>query len=238
MSDANGPVSTHVEEQVAVIHLDDGKANALSHEVIDGLDAALTTAESDDAVTAVAIVGRDGKFSAGFHLPTMTAGPDAALPLLAAGAELALRVLAFPKPVVLGVTGHALAMGAILVMAADLRIGAAGPFKLGMPEVAIGMPVPRFAAELARDRLAPGHLVRSIQLAEIYDPEGAVEAGYLDRVVAPDQVEAEAVAAARGLGTELRIGAFRMTRSILRDDLVARMRQGLEADGATFTVEA
>ena len=91
----------------------------------------------------MAIIGRPGKFSAGFDLSVMTAGPDQARDLLRAGADLALRIYTFPIPVVLGATGHALAMGAILLMAADVRIGADGPFKVGLPEVEIGMPLPR-----------------------------------------------------------------------------------------------
>lgn len=235
MSDS-GPVTTTIEDGVAVIRLDDGKANALGHPAIDALHAALDTAEAEAG--AAAILGRPGRFSAGFDLATMTAGPESSLPLLQAGAELAFRLLGSPQPVVLGVTGHALAMGAILLMSADVRIGAAGDFKLGMNEVAIGMPVPRFASDLAKERLSKRHLVPAIQLATVYDPEGAVDAGYLDRVVPADEVEAAAVTEARRLAQGLRVGAFRLTRSILRDDLVDQLRTGLAWDLTTFTVEA
>ena len=233
MSDPT-PVTTTIDGDVAIIRIDDGKANALGHHAIDALNEALDRAE--DEAGAVVLVGREGRFSAGFDLATMTAGPEHALPLLSKGAELSFRLLTYPLPTVIACTGHALAMGAIVLMSADLRLGTAGAYKIGMNEVAIGMPVPKFAVELARDRLAPTSFVRAIQLATVFDPAGAVTAGYLDRTVEGD-VEGAAVAAAAELATGLRTGAFRMTRAIMRDDLVARLRAGLEWDLTTFTVE-
>lgn len=229
-------VTTTIEDGVAVIRLDDGKANALGHQAIDAIMEGLDQAEQ--GARAVALIGREGKLSAGFDLATMTAGLDAALPLLQKGAELTFRLLTFPQPTVIGCTGHALAMGAIVCMAGDLRIGQHGPYKIGMNEVAIGMPVPKFALELARDRLAATHFPRAIQLATVFDPEGAVAAGYLDEL-APEgtSVEAAAIDAAGRLGSGLRSGAFQLTRSIMRDDLVARLRDGLAWDLTTFTVE-
>lgn len=237
MSDASSTVTTTIDGEVAVIRIDDGKANALGHETLDAIGAALDRAEAE--AQAAVLVGREGRFSAGFDLKTMTAGPDSSLPLLTKGAELSFRLLTFPQPVVIACTGHALAMGAILLMSADVRFGADGPFKIGMNEVAIGMPIPKFAMELARDRLAPTHFVRAIQLATIYDPAGAAAAGYLDEVVpAGESVEAAAVAHARELATGLRSGAFRLTRHIMRESLEATLRDGLAWDLTTFTVEA
>ena len=163
-------VNYELDGLVAVVQLDDGKANAISHEMADQINAALDRAERDGA-RAVVIVGRPGKFCAGFHLPTMQASVESARDLLRVGGDLAVRLFLFPAPVVLAVTGHALAMGAILLMATDVRIGASGDFKIGMNEVGIGMPVPRFATELADDRLSRRHLDAAINLATIYDPD-------------------------------------------------------------------
>ena len=82
------------------------------------------------------------------------------------------------KPVVFGVTGHALAMGGILTVTADYRVGGEGAFKIGLNEVAIGMPVPSFAVELCRDRLAKKWFTRCVQHAELTSPDTAVEAGF------------------------------------------------------------
>src|SRR4051794_17902431 len=111
MSDTS-PVSTVIEGDVAVITLDDGKANAISFEVLDGLNAALDSAYAGSK--AVALIGREGKFSAGFNLKIMTGDIADARRLLGGGAELGIKIFEAPVPVVLGVTGHALAMGGIL----------------------------------------------------------------------------------------------------------------------------
>jgi len=232
----DGGVTIETEGAVVVARVDDGKANAITHDMVTSLHAALDQAEKDDAVGAVAIIGRAGKFSAGFDLSVMQASMESARDLLRAGGELGLRMYLFPKPVVLGCTGHALAMGAILLMAADARIGADGPFKIGMNEVAIGMPVPRFAVEIARDRLSKRHFVQATGHAHIYDPTGAVDAGYLDRTVAPDEVEAAAIAHAQHLAETLKRGAFQLTRTYMRAELGERLQRGMDEDMKLFNL--
>ena len=233
-SEATAVVRTSIEGPVAVIDLDDGKANALGFDVLAGLDAALDRAEQD--ADAVALVGRPGRFSAGFDLSVMTSGPEGARDLLGRGAELGLRLFESPLPVALGVTGHALAMGGILLCCADVRIGADGPFKIGLNEVAIGMPVPSFAVEICRDRLSPRAFTRAIQLARIHGPGEAVEAGFLDEVVEADAVRARTVEVAAELAERLHRGPFRATRRTVRSQLVADLRSQLAADLAAFDV--
>jgi enoyl-CoA hydratase len=235
MTDA--PVTYALDGNVAVIHFDDGKANVFTHAALAEIQNLLTRAETDEA-KAVAIIGRPGKFSAGFDLSVMTAGPDQARDLLRAGAELALRIYTFPMPVLLGVTGHALAMGAIVLMAADVRIGADGPFKIGLPEVEIGMPLPIFAVEFARDRLSKRHFVSAVQHARVTTPADAVDVNFLDRVVDADSVESETVAAAHDLADRLRERAFVLTRENTRVATARGIQAGLDADMAAFEVEA
>jgi enoyl-CoA hydratase len=220
---------------VASVVLDDGKANALSHAVLEGLEGALDRAEHDSA-RALTLSGRPGRFSAGFDLSVMTSGPEQARELLGRGAELGLRLCEFPAPVVFGVTGHALAMGGILLCCADVRIGARGAFKLGLPEVRIGMPVPAFAVELCRDRLSPRWYTRSIQLAHSLSPDEALDAGFLDELVEPDEVTGRAAEIAGELAEAVHPGPFRVTRRTVRGDLVTGLRAALEEDLAAFSV--
>ncbi len=227
-------VRTTIHGDVHVIDLDDGKANALSFAVIDGLNAALDASES--SAGAVAIIGRDGKFSAGFDLKVMTSSIDDARRLLRAGAELALRVYMSPIPIVLGITGHALAMGGILATTADYRIGADGPFKLGLNEVAIGMPVPTFGVELCRDRLTHTWFTRCVQHAHLCTPAEAVAAGFLDELVAPADVRDGAIERAAHLAASLHRGPFRLTRNTMRAATAAALRDSLDADMALFEV--
>jgi enoyl-CoA hydratase len=219
---------------VAVITLDDGKANALSFAALDAVNDALSAVEND--TKAVALIGREGKFSAGFDLQVMTGDIDDARRLLAAGATLALRIYMFPTPVVLGVTGHALAMGGILTASADYRVGAAGPYKIGLNEVAIGMPVPGFGVELCRDRLAKAWFTRCVQHATLCSPEEAVAAGFLDEVVALEAVPARVREVAAGLAETVHPVPFRMTRDTIRGEIAAQVRAGLDEDMKLFDV--
>jgi enoyl-CoA hydratase len=230
-------VTLDLDGAVATIRLDDGKANALSHGVLGELERALDRVGDSDA-RAVVLLGRPGKFSAGFDLSVMTAGPSQARDLLGRGAELALRLYEFPLPVVFGVTGHALAMGGIVLSCADVRIGAEGPYRIGLPEVRIGMPVPAFAVELCRDRLSPRWFSRAVQLAHDHSPAEALEAGFLDEVVALEEVEGRAAAVAAELAGSLHDGPFRATRRTVRGELAAQLRAALAADLAAFDVSS
>jgi enoyl-CoA hydratase len=226
------PVTTTIEDGVAVVRLDDGKVNVVSHQLIElvhaGLDQALAEARS------VAIIGREGKLSAGFDLTEMTAGIERTRALVGAGGRMLMRIFNHPQPVVLGVTGHALAAGALLVLSCDTRIGGDGPAKIGLNETAIGMGLPLYAIELAQARLAPSHLTRSAVQAEIYDPAGALEAGYLDQVVPAAGVALATIEEARRLGA-FSTGAYAHTKAAIRQPIVDRVLAGLDADMARIT---
>jgi len=195
MSDA---VTTTVEDGVAVVRLDDGKMNALSMTVLDGLHAALDRAQAD--ATAVCFAGNAKALCAGFDLTVMRGSFEEMVELVRAGGQFLMRLYGHPQPTVVAVTGHALAAGALLVLACDTRIGGDGPAKIGLNEVAIGMTLPVFAVELARDRLSKRYLTRATVQAETFDPPGAHAAGYLDMVVAVEQCEPVAIGEARRLG--------------------------------------
>jgi enoyl-CoA hydratase len=226
MSDPD-PVRVELAEGVAVVHLDDGKANAISHALIDAVHDALDRAT--ESAHAVAIVGRPGRFSAGFDLSVMGAGDKPMQDLVLAGAELLCRLYAHPQPVVVGCTGHALAAGALVLLTGDVRVGAAGDFRIGLNEATIGMALPEFGVELARDRLTPAALTASTALGQVHDPEGAVAAGFLDRLVGPDEVVDEAVAEAARLSS-LRTGAVGGTKQRLRGPTIRRIRATLLDD--------
>jgi enoyl-CoA hydratase len=224
-------VTVETHDSVALVRIDDGKANALSHVVVDALLAALDAAEAEGR--AVCIVGRPGVLSAGFDLDVMTAGPDAARELLRAGGRLFLRLYGFPRPTVVAVTGHALAAGLVLVTACDTRIGAAGSFKLAFNEVAIGIALPAFATEMARDRVGPA-LTRVGMQAEMLDPHSALAVGVLDRVVPADECEAAALAEARRLA-QLPADAYARSKRAARGATIERLVATLDDDTASVS---
>jgi enoyl-CoA hydratase len=224
-------VTYRLEEKVAVIQFDDGKANVYSHQALDDLSAAFDQAKE---ARAVLLVGRPGRFSAGFDLATMTASTESMRGLVKAGANFVSRLLLEPLPVVAACTGHALAAGALVLLACDYRVGADGDWKIGLNEVSIGMPLPVWAVELARYRLLPSEFDRGAILGQTVGPQGAVTAGFLDRVVPADDLLTEAKATASRLAG-LRTAAVADTKSRARRDLVRVMLEDLDDDLARMS---
>ena len=225
-------VSYRLRDGVATVAMDDGKVNALSPAMLGQVGAALDRAAADGAI--VVLTGRAAVFSGGFDLAIVRGGGSEAMAMFRAGFELAARILAFPRPVVIACTGHAVAMGAFLVLSGDYRIGAAGPYRLTANEVAIGLTMPRAAAEICRQRLAPAHFSRATVLAEVYSPDAAVAAGFLDAVTEPAALAAAAQDAAqqmRGLDP----AAHAATKLRVREATLAALHAAIEQDFAAAT---
>jgi enoyl-CoA hydratase len=102
------------------------------------------------------------------------------------GATLVARMADFPLPVLAVCTGHAVAQGAFTLLAADVRLGAEGPFKLGLNEVVIGLTIPHYGVEIARSRLNPSYFQHATITGAMYAPEEAVRAGFLDAIYPQD----------------------------------------------------
>lgn len=217
-----------LSDSIATIVMDDGKVNALSLDMLQSIDAAFDRASGDGAL-AVVFAGREGRFSGGFDLATLRTGSQDAFKMLRQGFELAEKMLSFPRPVVIGCTGHAIAMGVFLLLSGDYRIGAAGDFRIHANEVAIGLPMPRSAVEICRQRLAPAHFNRAVNLAEPYTPDDAVAAGFLDRVVPAAEVLPSAHASATALA-KLNMPAHEVSKQRVREGALAALRAAIEAD--------
>lgn len=210
---------------IARIAIDDGKNNVMSIGLLQSLHECLDRAEGEADV--VLLLGRPGMFSAGFDLQVFARrDPEEVRTMMVLGAELALRTLEFPRPVVAGCTGHAYPMGAFLLLASDYVVGAAGQFRIGLNEVAIGLTLPRFAVELARATLAP-HFFNRLVTGEMLDPALAREAGYLDQLAPSDQLEASAMVVAEGL-TRIDRKAHRETKARIRGAAAATVRRAID----------
>lgn len=223
----NDPVSYVLDGGIAEIMMDDGKVNALSIPMLEALHTAFDRAERDEAT--VLLEGREGYFSAGFDLGTFAGEQTRVLQMLELGARLCERVLCFPRPVVVACSGHAVAAGAFLPLCADVRIGAGGAFRLGLNEVKIGLTVPWFAIEVARQRLHPAHFDRALITAAMYSPPEAIEAGFLDRVVPPGDLKAESLQAAAAL-RELNSAAHLATKLRVRGRALTALRAAIERE--------
>lgn len=225
---AESPINVTLEDGIAIVAVDDGRANALSHEILDALGAALDRVEREEAL-AVVMHGREGRFCAGFDLSVMMAGARERRILVEKGAHLFLRMVEFGRPIVVACGGHALAAGAVWLTSVDWRIGADVDAKIGLNEVAIGMPLPIFALELARQRLSKRHFLAATAHARIFSPRDAVDAGYLDEVAPASGLLEAARTKAKELGA-LRDPAYRLTKQSANRAVVRLIRDTLEED--------
>jgi enoyl-CoA hydratase len=223
-------VTYNLNDGVATVTLANGKVNAISPDVIAGLNRALDQAEQDKAV--VILTGQPGILSGGYDLKVMVSSPQAALDLVAAGSTLARRMLAHPYPIIVACPGHAVAKGAFLLLSSDYRIGVDGPFNIGLNEVKIGMTMHQVGIAIARDRLTTPVFQRSVINAEMFNPQGALAAGFLDRVVAAEELLVVANEVAQQL-KGLNMGAHKKTKLKVRKLLLETLDAAIETDKAT-----
>ncbi|SFF31622.1 enoyl-CoA hydratase [Fontimonas thermophila] len=212
---------------IAVITLDDGKRNALSPAVLQGISAALSRAECDRAV--VILTGREGVFSAGYDLKVMRAANADTLRMLRAGYALPARLMAYPFPVIAACNGHAFAMGLFLMLSADYVIGSRGPFQIAANEVAIGLTMPRVACTTLKQRLTPTAYQRAIIVAEHFTPESALAAGIFDELVDPPELLGRAQALAAEFA-RLDMRAHAQSKHRIRADAIAAIRRQVPLD--------
>ncbi|KRW59933.1 crotonase/enoyl-CoA hydratase family protein [Pseudomonas sp. TTU2014-080ASC] len=220
-------ISYQFENGIATLTLSNGKVNAISPDVVAAFNAALDRAEQDRAI--VIITGQPGILSGGYDLKVMTSSPENAINLVASGSTLARRMLAHPFPIIVACPGHAVAKGAFLLLSADYRIGVEGPFSIGLNEVLIGMTMHHAGIALARDRLQKHFFQRSVINGEMFDPHGALEAGFLDKVVPAEQLQATALAVAEQM-KKMNMKAHKNTKLKVRSALLDELAAAVELD--------
>ncbi len=229
---SNALATIRHQANVAIVTIDDGKVNVFSVAMANRLQECFEEIGPD--VGAVVVTGRPGIFSAGFDLKTIQAGdPAATARMVSLTVRMAMDVMRFPRPVVGAATGHCVAMGALFMMTMDYRLGARGNFKVGLNEVRDGLKLPIFAVELARYRLPTESLIRSAQHSVLYDPDGAVKAGFLDEVVDAASLVDSAFTRARELSS-LPNPAYRLSKSNLVAPVRDLILSTLEADVGGF----
>jgi len=211
----------------AHLSMDDGKANAFDLGFFTELDAAL-----DDCGDAAAVIlrGRDGMFSGGLNLKVLQGStPEALLELLSRFGRTMHRVWLEPRPVVAACTGHSVAGGTILAMAADHAVAARGEFRWGLNETAIGMVMPEWILAIARANVRADRYEDLILSGALISPEAAVEAGFADELADPADVVAAAEAKAAALAALPR-HAYAATKRRLRAAASEASLAVMEAD--------
>ena len=219
-------VSLNIRDDIALITMDDGKANAVSNTMLEALEHALN--EAEQKAEAVVLAGRPGLFCAGFDLKIMKGGSDEDRAALGdRGGWIVHRLYSFPKPTIAAATGHGIALGALFLLGCDVRVGALGNYHFGLNETAINLPLPIFGLELVEARLARDRMVEAVLQARLYQAEEAVTVGYLDHAVTQDKVIAESTNIARELAA-IPSEAYNENKQLMRRQTLSTIAASLK----------
>lgn len=223
--------SCTITDGIALITMDDGKANAFSFDMMAALNAAMDEAEANADV--IVITGRAGVTCAGFDLKVMQNEPEKVAEMVGKGGELLVRIFGCKKPVIIASAGHGIAAGGLLMLAADYRIGVEGDSRYGLNESAIGMVLPPFGYDLAVYKINNKYLDSCFVGAELMDPQTAVKAGFLDEAVAADALLERAMVKAaemQKLDGKAYAGNKKLVRGVLTDKMTADLKSAKGLD--------
>jgi enoyl-CoA hydratase len=224
-----GKITFDLEGVVGRIRIDDGGANVIEREFVNGLRDALDCAEKERA-RAVVLEGRPGMFCAGLDLKFLPKLDGTGRRAFARDlSRLLLRLFQFHRPVVAAITGDALGGGALLALSCDVRLAAAGDYGIGIRAVSVELDLPTFAVEMAKAQLAPQAQTHLIVFGEVVPPGRALELGLVDRVVPPDQLVRGALIEANRLSV-LPDPTYGLTKRRLRAPAVAASMAREEMD--------
>ena len=196
-----------------------GPANALDPALVARLGASLDEAEA--AGRPLVLTGNGRFFSAGLDLAGLPEDRDEMGAFVDAFDEFVRRLFLFPCPTVAAVNGHAVAGGAILATACDVRIGATGGYRIGVSEVQLGVIFPAAAFEVLRAAVPPERTAEVLLRGRLTGPEDALANGFLHELAEPEALAARAAERAEELGALPR-EAYAHTKRELRGGFAER----------------
>ena len=215
---------------VATVRLAHGPVNVCDLEMFEAIADTFATLDADEAVDAIVLAGNDRAFSAGVDLKRLLDGGEAyTREFLAALDRGLIAPLRTRAPVVAAVTGHAVAGGAVLAAACDHAVMTDDPrARIGLAELAVGVPFPSVPLEIMRRRLGPA-LPRAVWLAGLEDPEQALATGFVDELVPADRVVDRATEVARRLAALPAV-----TRQVPHEQMVREVEDALAERSADW----
>src|SRR6201999_2942852 len=134
-------VSFAADGAVGSITLDKPPANSYDRAFMEEFSAAVDEAAADASVKAVIVRSASKKFfCAGADIKAFLANDtDGNMAMIELGHDVLARIATIPKVFIAQIEGHALGGGLEISLACDLRFGARGRYKLGVPEVTLGL---------------------------------------------------------------------------------------------------
>ena len=233
-------LETSKQDGATVVRMRHGKANALDVEMLEALSRELELLSGEPG--GVVLTGSAGFFSAGVDLTRVLDSPGEYTTTLIEALQRSLqRLYRFPRPLVAAINGHTIAGGLVLACACDYRVVGSPTAKLGLTELAVGVPFPHLAFEVVRQALGSTVTRRLILEANLIDSRQAADLGVVDETVAADQLIDRAIALAKRWAG-LPGNTFILTKKQLACDLDERLarypEEQLRAVGQTWSSAA
>jgi len=218
------------EDGIALISMDDGKANAMNFDFFSEMGEALDRVRKDGVRTLI-ITGRPGYFSGGLDVRLLTSLPPQEVNRLAdTFARTMLRVFSLPIPTIAVLSGHAVAGGAMLSFVCDLRFAVEGTYRIQMNESVIGIPLPTWMLMIGRAVIPAQWLAEAFLQGRAYVPDEAVGRGLVHGLIEKDD---DPIADAKSRTEHLKsvnLQAYQTSKARLRDADVQQVLELLKGE--------
>ena len=214
------------ENDISIIKLDDGKANAFSYDMLCQVNDLLKKVPRDSG--ALVITGREGLFSGGFDLKTLATGDmEKITKMVQLGYRLLLELFSFDRPIVAAVSGHSIALGLFVTCSADYRIAIDGKYVCQANEVRNNMDIPTQIMEIIRARVNKKYFYSAVYHSDAYSVQDSIEVGYIDEVVSEDQFMKRVMEKAKELAT-LPHPFYANTKKTAQDDVRQKIADAID----------
>jgi len=223
-------ISHKIIDDIAYIEINDGKANVFNKDSANALIETLTTIAASEHIKATVLCPAGDKFCAGYDLSVMKKSGDERDAMIAAGFNMLYHMYSHPLPLIAMCNGHAIGLGAFILLCCDTRIGIEGDYKIGLPETAGGMAFPTLLVTVLRERLTPSFLTSAALQSQMLDPKTAIKASFLDLLVPAAQLRATAEKGAMMLN-QLPKGQYGANKLSLRRQALTEMESELSKLG-------
>ena len=183
-------VNCTIENKVAIVQLNNGKVNAISHALIKELKENFIALEKNNEVNGIILTGHTGAFSAGLDVLEQAEMDEASAEAFWVDYFDALKAMVhYPKPFVCAITGFAPAGGTILTLCADYRIMAQEPkHRIGMHEFKLSMQVPELMLDIWCYTLGEQRAFQALQNATLFSAEEALALNIVQEIAPEHEV--------------------------------------------------
>lgn len=180
---------------VCVLKLNRPPANAHNFAMIRELEGIVTEIRYDSGVKAVVMASANDRFfSAGADIDEIREKPGEYIGLLSqTSKEMMMKIRATPKVYVAAVNGHCMGGGLELALCCDVRYAGRGNWRVGLPEVNLGLIPGEGGTQFAGRIMGPSRALMYMVTGESFGPEKALELGLFDELVDVDQVMPKAL---------------------------------------------